>query len=84
MSLLIINETELNNEIASLLAKGEANQLDKTKIHTKEPQVCKSNVGHYIGRWCVEWLHNTWIPQPYERLSGYGTKEQMLKELKFY
>lgn len=75
------NTPELDKEIEALLTKGEAKQLDTKLIHITSPQICKSQAGYYVGQWCVEWIHNSWVPQPYDRLSGYGTREQMLQEL---
>ena len=35
--------------------------------------VCKSNAGHYVGTWCIEYVteDDEWFPQPYSRDTGY-------------
>ena len=45
--------------------------------------VCESNAGYYVGRYCAEYIGDgMWLPQPYERLSGYYiTKEGASEEL---
>lgn len=80
------NTIELDEEIKGLVAQGEAGELDKNKLHITQAHVCKSAAGCYIGQWCVEFESdmNMWFPQPYQRLSGYGTREQMLSQLPHY
>lgn len=43
---------------------------DETIVRT-EDCVCKSNAGYYWGSWCIEWMGDSWLPQPYHRESGY-------------
>lgn len=78
------NTAELESEIQALLAKGQDGALDKNVLHLTQVHVCESAAGCYIGTWCVEFDHGTWFPSPYERLSGYGSREQMLAELPHY
>tara|TARA_B100000700_G_scaffold331528_1_gene465228 strand:+ start:1689 stop:1928 length:240 start_codon:yes stop_codon:yes gene_type:complete len=46
--------------------------------------VCESAAGFYLGTWCVERISNSLLPQPYERLSGYMSKEDAIEALPYY
>lgn len=71
----------LRSQLDSLIEKGKAGQLDKSRLHITQPAVCNSAAGHYIGTWCVEYEGGMWYQQPYSRDSGYMTCEQAEKLL---
>lgn len=62
----------------------DINSLSEGEYVLTGPCVCQSAAGFYIGQWCLERSGDFFIPQPYDRLSGYMTKEQALLKLADY
>ena len=71
----------LHQELKQIVNKGNIAISERavTQCH-----VCQSAAGFYIGQWCVENMGGDLVPMPYDRLSGYGTKEEMLAVLDEY
>jgi len=72
---------ELNKELQAIM---ETKIIPVGKEVITKPHICESGAGFYIGTWCVENMDGSLFPQPYERLSGYGTAEDMAKQLDIY
>lgn len=69
----MINETDrekLMDAVAAITNPTEG------QLVITEPVICKT-CAYYIGSWCAEWIHDTWIPQPYDRYTEYmATREE--------
>ena len=61
----------LQTQIDTLIAKGNAGELARDRIHVTDDVVCESAAGHYVGTWCVEFIGNEWVPMPYSRDTDY-------------
>jgi len=60
-----------------------SNRLKEGQIVIGPLCVCESGAGFYIGRWCIEKIEGCVVPQPYERVTGYMSREAADRELKY-
>lgn len=75
-----------DKEIQKLLGR-EDQLLEKLKegeLKITPVCVCESAAGFYLGTWCVENINGSLLPQPYERLSGYMSREDAVEALPHY
>ena len=68
--------TQTNAAVAALEAEhGKTSDHDIGQCFISDQHVCQSNAGYYIGRWCIEAIGLTWLPQPWSRDSEYFETE---------
>ena len=74
-----------HDEVQKLLNKQDVllKPLKNGELKITPTCICESAAGHYIGLWCVEKDGDMLTPQPYDRFSGYMTKDEV-KALPFY
>jgi hypothetical protein len=70
--------------VKSLTENTDINSMSEGELKVTEPCVCESAAGFYIGEWCIEKTDNFLLPQPYQRLSDYMTKELAEQSLHLY
>jgi len=73
----IVHKQDQDNLLA--LADAITNPTEGQLV-ISDPIICKT-CAYYIGSWCLEWMGNEWLPQPYDRYTEYMATEEQAKQI---